>query len=52
MRFICYSEEKKVFNFSLSDEALLELSQAAEQFTLQQTGRNFKTLDFYKSLPR
>ena len=52
MRFICYSEEKKVFNFSLTDEAMKELSQAAEQFTLQQIGRNFKTLDFYKSLPR
>ena len=52
MRFICYSEEKKVFNFSLTDEAMKELSQAAEQFALQQTGRSFKTLDFYKSLPK
>ncbi len=52
MRFICYSEEKKVFNFSVSDETMKELSQAAELFALQQTGRNFRTLDFYKSLPK
>lgn len=52
MRFICYSEEKKVFNFTLSDAAMVELSQAAEQFALQQTGRNYKTLDFLKSIPK
>ena len=52
MRFICFSEEKKVFNFTLSDGAMLELSQAAEQFALQQTGRNYKTLDFLKSIPK
>ena len=52
MRFICFSEEKKVFNFSLSDEALLELSQAAEQFALQQTGRTYRTLDFLKTIPK
>ena len=31
---------------------MLELSQAAEQFALQQTGRNYKTLDFLKSIPK
>lgn len=52
MRFICYSEEKKVFNFAVSEETMKELSQATEQFVLQQTGRRFRTLDFYKSLPK
>lgn len=52
MRFICFSEEKKVFNFTLSDTALLELSQAAEQFALQQTGRTYRTLDFLKTIPK
>ena len=51
MRFICFSEERKVFNFTLSDTAMTELSQAAEQFALQQTGRSFKTLDFLKGIP-
>lgn len=51
MRFICYSEEKKVFNFSLSEAALWELVQATEQFALQQTGRTYKTLDFLKTIP-
>ena len=52
MRFICYSEEKKVFNFSLSDGAMVELGQAAEQFVLQQTGRSYRTLDFLKTIPK
>lgn len=51
MRFICYSEEKKIFNYQVSDPVLLELSQAAEQFALQQTGRSFRTLDFLKTIP-
>ncbi|MBP5458853.1 MAG: DNA repair protein RecO [Clostridia bacterium] len=52
MRYICYTEEKKVFNYSLTDASMKELSQAAEQFALQQTGRNFRTLDFLKSIPK
>ena len=52
MRFICYSEEKKVFNFTASETTMLELSQAAEQFALQQTGRTYRTLDFLKTIPK
>lgn len=52
MRFIVYSDEKKIFNFQVSDEVLSELAQAAEQFAIQQTGRGYKTLEFYKSLPK
>ena len=52
MRHIIYSEPKKIFRFTLQDDALRELSQAAEQFALHQTGRGYKTLDFYKSLPK
>lgn len=52
MRFIVYSEEKKIFNFHVSDQTMKELSQAAEQFAIQQTGRGYKTLEFYKSIPK
>ena len=51
MRHIIYSDAPKVFQFALSDAALPELSMAAEQYALQQTGRTYKTLDFYHSLP-
>jgi hypothetical protein len=51
MRHIFYSAAPKVFQFALSDAALPELSMAAEQYALQQTGRTYKTLDFYHSLP-
>ena len=50
MRYIIYSEPKKVFDFQLSPSAMAELSMATERFALEQTGRHFKTLDFLKSL--
>lgn len=50
MRHIIYSEPKKVFDFKLSPNALAQLSAVTEAFTLYQTGRTYKTLDFYKSL--
>ena len=50
MRHIIYSEPKKIFDFTLKDAALNELSLVTEKFTLEQTGKHFKTLDFYKSL--
>lgn len=52
MRFILYSEDKKIFNFHVSDKVMKELSQAAEQFVIQQTGRGYKSLEFYKSIPK
>lgn len=52
MRFILYSEPKKIFNYKVTAAAEKELSQAAEQFVLRQTGRGYRTLDFYKQLPK
>ena len=52
MRYIIYSEPKKIFNYRVSDTAGRELARAAEQFVLRQTGREFRTLEFYKSLPK
>lgn len=50
MRHIIYSEPKKVFDFTLKEPALLELSAITEKFTLEQSGKYFKTLQFLKSL--
>lgn len=50
MRYIIYSESKKIFDFQLTEPALEELCYATEQFVLAQTGRHFKTLDFLKSI--
>ena len=50
MRYIIYSEPKKVFDFQLSPPALAELNMATERFVLEQIRRHFKTLDFLKSL--
>lgn len=50
MRHIVYSEPKKVFSFTLSDSALLELSVVAEKYALEHSERSFKTLSFLKSL--
>lgn len=50
MRHIIYSEPKKIFDFTLKETALNELSIVTERFTLEQTGKHFGTLDFYKSI--
>lgn len=50
MRYIIYSEPKKIFSFALKEGALSELSYITEEFALLQTGKRYKTLDFLKSL--
>ncbi len=52
MRFITFSEPKKIFNFKITDQVLKELNQATEQFVLKQTSRDYRTLEFYKSIPK
>ena len=50
MRHIAHSEAKKVFSFSLGEDALERLSAAAEGFLITQLDRGFGTLSFYKSI--
>ena len=52
MRYIVYSDFKKVFSFNLSDEALTELSRVSERFFLEQTARDYTTLSFYNTVHR
>ena len=50
MRHICYSEDSKLFSFTLQEESLNFLSDVTENFLLTQTAKKFKTLDFYKAV--
>lgn len=50
MRYICTCEPKKIFAFSLNEEALSCLSGVTEAYLMTQLERGFSALDFYKSL--
>ncbi|MBQ3969913.1 MAG: DNA repair protein RecO [Clostridia bacterium] len=50
MRHCVYSEMKKLFAFTLPDDALSVLEYASENYIAAQVPKNFKTLDFYKTL--
>ncbi len=50
MRYIIYSEFEKLFNFTLTDESLMQLVKVCEAYMLAQMGHGFKTLDFLNSL--
>ncbi|MBP9987880.1 MAG: DNA repair protein RecO [Ruminococcus sp.] len=50
MRHICYSDDSKLFSFTLQEENMQYLSEITEQFLLSQTRKKYKTLDFYKTV--
>lgn len=50
MRYIVECPAKRLFAFSLSEEAAEQLSAATETFLCTQLERGFYTLDFYKSI--
>jgi len=50
MRYIVYCDAKKLFSFTVGDDALIQLSQITEAYLTTQLERGFSTLDFYKSL--
>lgn len=50
LRYIVYGDPKRLYSFALSGEALSRLSVASEAFVTAQLERNFRTLDFYRSL--
>lgn len=50
MRHIIFSESKKIFNFTLSDGGMNELSRICEKYLFSQTQRRYRTLEFYNSL--
>lgn len=50
LRHIVYGDPKRLYSFTLGADAMARLSAAAETFAAVQLERNFRTLDFYKSL--
>jgi len=48
--YILSCDAKKLFSFTLSDEALNELSKATEKYLLAQLDRTFRTLDYYSKI--
>lgn len=49
VRYIVLTEFDRLWNFKLSEEALQGLNFLSENYLAAQLGRNFKTLDFYRS---
>jgi DNA repair protein RecO (recombination protein O) len=50
IRFVCLTEPKKIFSFSLSEDNLNLLSEISEKYLLSRLQRNLPTLTFYKGL--
>lgn len=50
LRHIVFSDFSKLFNFKISDLVQQKLSEITEKYLLSHLNRNFKTLDFYKTL--
>ncbi len=50
LRYICAADPKKIFSFTVSEQAMHELSGITESYLCMRLERGFSTLDFYKSL--
>lgn len=50
LRYLSSCEEKKIFSFSLGEEAMRELCGITETYLITQLERGFSTLELYKSL--
>ena len=50
MRYIAYSDQKKMLSFSLDDEDMTELSRACEKYLINQLENDYYSLDFYKKV--
>ena len=50
MRYICFCGSRKIFGFTLPEDAMHQLADVTESYLTTQLERGFSTLDFYKSL--
>ena len=50
IRHIAFSDFDKIYNFTMTKEALSDLSFITERYILSRLQRNFNTLDFYKEI--
>lgn len=52
MRHIAFSEFEKIYNFTMPEDALSDLTFITERYILSRLQRNFNTLEFYKEINR
>ncbi len=50
MRYIIYSPVEKIYHFTLKSSILSQLQQFSEKYLLYHLDRDFKSLDYYKSI--
>ncbi len=50
MRHICFSPPEKIYSFTLSEDNLLSLCDLTERYVRSVTYKNYKTLEFYKTM--
>lgn len=50
LRYVKTAKPKQIFSFSLSDDSLFNLGNAAERYLLLHTERKFSTLDYWNKL--
>lgn len=50
MRHVVFSDENKIYSFSLTGKSRDEFEETIERYLLNVTMRNYKTLEFYKML--
>lgn len=50
LRYICFCDSKKVYNFSIMEDTLFALSELSELYLSTQLERGFSALDFYKTI--
>ncbi len=48
MRHVVFSQDEKIYSFSLKGKAAADFEETVERYLLSVTMRNYKTLDFYK----
>ena len=50
MRYICFCASRKIFGFTIPDDAMRQLADVTESYLTTQLERGFSTLDFYNSI--
>ncbi len=50
MRYIIFSEDKKIFSFKMEQSALSELADICERYVISKAEHGYKTLEFYNGI--
>lgn len=50
MRYVAYSDIKKMYSFKLSDVATVQFGEVSEYYLLEHLNKSFRSLEYYKNL--